>query len=202
MKRRASLLFGLGILVSLSMSVPTYAATDNTQSIPQTQEAQQNEEGTETSIYKISEKTGDGRWQLQKQDGTQNGTVVTGQNGFYIMGEYCYYVDAEGYICTGLVDAAAETTVKAVETTKAENQSESATTGDNASASTSMYTNDGVNLRSEASTDSSDNVVTTIEKGEKVEVLSNEGDWTRIKYNGKTGYVATRFLSEKNVYDE
>ena len=101
MKRRASLLFGLGVLVSLSMSVPTYAATDNTQSIPQTQEAQQNEEGTETSIYKISKKPGDGRWQLQKQDGT----VVTGQNGFYIMGEYCYYVDAKGYICTGFVDA-------------------------------------------------------------------------------------------------
>ena len=103
---------------------------------------------------------------------------------------------------TNKKNAAAETTVKAVETTKTENQSESATTGDNASASTSMYTNDGVNLRSEASTDSSDNVVTTIEKGEKVEVLSNEGDWRRIKYNGKTGYVATRFLSEKNVYDE
>ena len=103
---------------------------------------------------------------------------------------------------TNKKNAAAETTVKAVETTKTENQSESATTGDNASASTSMYTNDGVNLRSEASTDSSENVVTTIEKGEKVEVLSNEGDWTRIKYNGKTGYVATRFLSEKNVYDE
>ena len=103
---------------------------------------------------------------------------------------------------TNKKNAAAETTVKAVETTKTENQSESATTSDNASASTSMYTNDGVNLRSEASTDSTDNVVTTIEKGEKVEVLSNEGDWTRIKYNGKTGYVATRFLSEKNVYDE
>lgn len=103
---------------------------------------------------------------------------------------------------TNKKNAEAETTVKAVETTKTENQSESATTGDNASASTSMYTNDGVNLRSEASTDSSDNVVTTIEKGEKVEVLSNEGDWTRIKYNGKTGYVATRFLSKKNVYDE
>ena len=108
MKRRASLLFGLGVLVSLSMSVPTYAATDNTQSIPQTQEAQQNEEGTETSIYKISKKPGDGRWQLQKQDGT----VVTGQNGFYIMGEYCYYVDADGYICTGIVNAAADETGK------------------------------------------------------------------------------------------
>ena len=106
MKRRASLLFGLGVLVSLSMSVPTYAATDNTQSIPQTQEAQQNEEGTETSIYKISKKPGNGRWQLQKQDGT----VVTGQNGFYIMGEYCYYVDADGYICTGIVNAAADET--------------------------------------------------------------------------------------------
>ena len=116
MKRRASLLFGLGILVSLSMSVPTYAATDNTQSIPQTQEAQQNEEGTETSIYKISEKTGDGRWQLQKQDGTQNGTVVTGQNGFYIIGEYCYYVDEKGYICTGFVDAVADKTTGKVNT--------------------------------------------------------------------------------------
>ena len=69
MKRRASLLFGLGVLVSLSMSVPTYAATDNTQSIPQTQEAQQNEEGTEISSYKISEKTADGQWQLQDQNG-------------------------------------------------------------------------------------------------------------------------------------
>ena len=109
MKRRASLLFGLGVLVSLSMSVPTYAATDNTQSIPQTQEAQQNEEGTETSVYKISEKTENGRWQLLKQDGA----VVTERNCFYIMGEYCYYVDADGYICTGFVDAAAnETTGK------------------------------------------------------------------------------------------
>ncbi|MEE1178842.1 MAG: L,D-transpeptidase family protein [Lachnospiraceae bacterium] len=109
MKRRASLLFGLGVLVSLSMSVPTYAATDNTQSIPQTQEAQQNEEGTETSSYKISEKTENGQWQLQDQ----KGTVVTGQNGFYIIGEYCYYVDAKGHICTGFVDAAAnETTGK------------------------------------------------------------------------------------------
>ena len=108
MKRRASLLFGLGVLVSLSMSVPTYAATDNTQSIPQTQEAQQNEEGTETSVYKISEKNENGRWQLQDQ----KGNVVTEQNGFYIMGEYCYYVDADGYICTGFVDAAADETGK------------------------------------------------------------------------------------------
>ena len=103
MKKRASLLFGLGILISLSMSVPTYAATDNTQSIPQTQEAQQNEEKTETSVYKITENTEKGQWQLQKQDGK----AVTGQNGFYIIGEYCYYVDAEGHICTGFVDAAA-----------------------------------------------------------------------------------------------
>jgi len=108
MKRRASLLFGLGVLVSLSMSVPTYAATDNTQSIPQTQEAQQNEEGTETSVYKISEKNENGRWQLQKQDGE----VVTERNCFYIMGEYCYYVDADGYICTGFVNAAADETGK------------------------------------------------------------------------------------------
>ena len=113
MKRRASLLFGLGVLVSLSMSVPTYAATDNTQSIPQTQEAQQNEEGTETSVYKIVEKTENGPWQLQK-----DGAVVSGQNGFYIIGEYCYYVDAEGYICTGLVETTGEVNVYLASGTK------------------------------------------------------------------------------------
>ena len=86
------------------MSVPTYAATDNTQSIPQTQEAQQNEEKTETSVYKITENTEKGQWQLQ----TQDGTAVTA--GFYIIGEYCYYVDAEGHICTGFVDAPADAT--------------------------------------------------------------------------------------------
>lgn len=56
MKRRASLLFGLGVLVSLSMSVPTYAATDNTQSIPQTQEAQQNEKEQKSVVIKYLKK--------------------------------------------------------------------------------------------------------------------------------------------------
>ena len=79
MKRRASLLFGLGILVSLSMSVPTYAATDSKQDIPQTQEAQQD---AESSSYKIFEKTTEnGEWQLCDQDNN----VVTEQSGFYII---------------------------------------------------------------------------------------------------------------------
>ncbi len=96
MKRRASLLFGLGILVSLSMSVPTYAATDTKQDIPQTQEAQQD---VENSSYKISEKTESGQWQLWDQDNK----VVTGQSGFYKIGDYRYYVDADGYILTGFI---------------------------------------------------------------------------------------------------
>lgn len=59
-----------------------------------------------TVVYKISEKTENGRWQLLKQDGA----VVTERNCFYIMGEYCYYVDADGYICIGFVDVAADET--------------------------------------------------------------------------------------------
>ena len=97
MKRRTSLLLGLGILVSLSMSVPTYAATDTTQNVPQAQEAQQ---GAENSSYKISEKTTEnGDWQLCDQ----NNEVVTGKSGFYTIGDYCYYVDAYGCILTGFV---------------------------------------------------------------------------------------------------
>ena len=164
MKRRASLLFGLGVLVSLSMSVPTYAATDNTQSIPQTQEAQQNEEGTETSVYKIVEKTENGPWQLQK-----DGAVVSGQNGFYIIGEYCYYVDAEGYICTGLVETTGEVNVYLASGTKT----------DSAAAGTYYASEDG---------DTPEKGLGNIQKSSWVWVKQNTA-WRYLDENGRA--VAT-----------
>lgn len=56
------------------------------------------------------------------------------------------------------------------------------------------YTVAGINFR--ASADGSSDVIDTIEPGESVTILGTEGNWTKIRYNGQEGYVATRFLTE------
>lgn len=48
-----------------------------------------------------------------------------------------------------------------------------------------------VALRSAPSTNAS--ILTRVDKGQRVQVLSNE--WTRVSYQGKTGYMMTKFLS-------
>lgn len=47
-----------------------------------------------------------------------------------------------------------------------------------------------VALRSAPSTNAS--ILTRVDKGQRVQVLSNE--WTRVSYQGKTGYMMTKFL--------
>ena len=52
-----------------------------------------------------------------------------------------------------------------------------------------------LNLREEASTKAK--VITRIESGKKVEILNALGvpsGWTKVKFNGKTGFVMTKFL--------
>ena len=48
-----------------------------------------------------------------------------------------------------------------------------------------------VALRSAPSTNAS--IITRVDKGERVQILSN--DWTRVSYQGKTGYMMTKFLN-------
>ena len=48
-----------------------------------------------------------------------------------------------------------------------------------------------VALRSAPSTNAS--ILTRVDKGQRVQVLSNE--WTRVSYQGKTGYMMTKFLN-------
>ena len=93
--------------------------------------------------------------------------------------------------------AAQDETTAAAEETTADGDNSS----DNSSSSV-MYTNEGINFRSEPSSDSSDNIIDTIEKGEQVEVISEENGWTKINYGGNTGYVSSKYLSDTNVYDE
>lgn len=53
----------------------------------------------------------------------------------------------------------------------------------------------GVNLRSGAGTNHS--VITTIPHNGEVKVIKNEGEWTKVEYNGQTGYVSSKLLSEE-----
>ena len=54
-----------------------------------------------------------------------------------------------------------------------------------------------LNVRSSASTNAS--VIGALPQGQKVQVLADEYGWSKINYNGRTGYVGTRFLSKTPV---
>ena len=57
-----------------------------------------------------------------------------------------------------------------------------------------------LNVRSEASTSSS--ILGKLDKNDKVEVISETSSWSKIKYNGRTAYVSSQYLSDKKVEDE
>ena len=65
-------------------------------------------------------------------------------------------------------------------------------------ASTGKTNYPNVNFRAEATTDSES--MGKIPEGTTVEIISYEDDWYKVKYNGKTGYVASKFL--KDLYVE
>ena len=65
---------------------------------------------------------------------------------------------------------------------------------DTSSTTTTKYVNaSSLNVRSGASTSYS--VIGSLSKGSKVEVISTSNGWSKIKYNGQTGYVSSKYLS-------
>ena len=52
-----------------------------------------------------------------------------------------------------------------------------------------------LNMRKGPSTSYS--VITTLTKGEEVEVISEENGWAKINHNSKTGYVSSKYLSDE-----
>ena len=67
-----------------------------------------------------------------------------------------------------------------------------------------VVTTDGLNVRSEANTDSS--ILTTLSYGTQVDVISTSGDgtWHQVSYNGITGYVSGDYLqvTEEQLYGQ
>ncbi|MBC5996719.1 hypothetical protein EAI30_06405 [Romboutsia ilealis] len=53
-----------------------------------------------------------------------------------------------------------------------------------------------VNFRSEGSLDAK--VYYTLDKNEDIQIVSKESDWTKVIHNNKTGYVYSKYISEKS----
>lgn len=66
--------------------------------------------------------------------------------------------------------------------------------GNTVIATTGTTNTSDLNFREKASTSS--NVIQKISKGSKVEILETEGDWYKISYDGKTGYVSKKYVDE------
>lgn len=64
-------------------------------------------------------------------------------------------------------------------------------------ATTGITNTSDLNFREKASTSS--NIIQKISKGSKVEILDTEGDWYKISYDGKTGYVSKQYVDEEKV---
>lgn len=68
-------------------------------------------------------------------------------------------------------------------------------------ATTGIVTTSDLRLRKEESTKSE--ILTLLDENDKVEIISENGDWYKVKANGKVGYVSKQFIKVKdnNVVD-
>lgn len=66
-----------------------------------------------------------------------------------------------------------------------------------AATTTTYKTTASLNLRSGAST--KQKVILTIPKGKAVTYISKSGSWYKVKYNGKTGYVSSKYIKVTKV---
>lgn len=88
---------------------------------------------------------------------------------------------------------APETTAIALETTAEEIRIEDQVTR-------TMYASESVNVRSNP--DSGSDLLGTYDRNESIDVISTDGSWTKIAYNGAEGYVYSQYLSETKLPDE
>ncbi|WP_242961505.1 SH3 domain-containing protein [Peptostreptococcus faecalis] len=65
-----------------------------------------------------------------------------------------------------------------------------------ASNKTKIVNNSVLNFRKAASTSSG--IISVLKQGDKVKILEEGVSWTKIEFNGNTGYVSTKFLADDN----
>ena len=102
-------------------------------------------------------------------------------------------------VASEAVTTVAQTTT-AVETTTAPQTTTAPETTTAALASKMEATDDGINVREKPNT--SAGIIKQLDKGEEVNILSDEGEWYKVDVEGRVGYVSKEFLKASSDSDE
>ncbi|MCM3735402.1 SH3 domain-containing protein [Bacillus cytotoxicus] len=128
------------------------------------------------------------------------GSLPQGQKVQVLADEYGWskisYNGRTGYIGTRFLS---KTPVSGgQENTSAQKPAENNNNNTSAQGSGAYYVNaSALNVRGGAGTNYG--VIGALPQGQKVQVLADESGWSKVNYNGRTGYVGTRFLSKTPV---
>ncbi len=101
-------------------------------------------------------------------------TILGEENGWY----HIKWNDSTGYVLKDYVSLSSST---------------AAQSSASASANATVVGGDTINVRSGAGTSCSR--VTTLGSGKRVAVLSQEGDWYKVSFDGKTGYIKSDYIA-------
>ena len=140
------------------------------------------------TLYGIMGRDGHGRPVLSLGDGMELAVVSVGvtlpMEGAYVKLTAIYEQVEEGYDHTAY--AMRVTACEVLQEAKGPN------------GGRLLYvTSAALNVRSSADASGTDNIIGSFSKGDLVEVLEARGDgWYRVAYNGRSGYVSGKYLSE------
>jgi len=95
------------------------------------------------------------------------------------------------YIKTGSIQGWIRTE-KIVEKEVSENE-----TNNTSSQKTGYITTNSVNFREEANTSS--NIISKLPKNAKLNIIESSNGWSKVEYNGTTGYVSEQYISDKKI---
>ena len=115
-----------------------------------------------------------------------------------ILNNWCYIetADQQGWVRLSILQAAVNTAQPA--TTTEEPAPAEETPEEPAQEQTVGYVNvTSVNVRAEANTTSE--VIDSLSINTEVTILGEESDWYNVQVNGKTGYIATQYISNEKV---
>ncbi|MBC1271401.1 SH3 domain-containing protein [Listeria booriae] len=135
------------------------------------------------------------------------GVLKKGEKVYFVKDDYGWskvtYKGKTGYVGTGYLNIpgkqvdSKKAPVKKATPAKASTKKVTPTkkTTSKAQASKTVTAKTAVNVR--ASQSKTSKVLGVLKKGEKVTVVKESRGWSQVTYKGKTGYVATQFLSTK-----
>jgi hypothetical protein len=84
--------------------------------------------------------------------------------------------------------------------TDASDAADEPSVSDETDDSTSIWTNTGVNMRTEPNVNGS--VITILDAGTQLTLLGEENGWVLVSYNGTQGYVCVDYITDTNPSGE